>query len=172
MPKLIRKSKHNTDATGEEKKKENNNNDNHDHDGGIPLPKYEDLNPRYAADTTSSTTTLSNMIHSRIGSYIEEPWTIIGSYFEGKHLDQLVRHQIESYNDMVNVQLKRTIDMFNPVRIASDQDYDKTTNKYRLEIESISQICIYRAPKFTKIPGPPKSSFLTKHDFVISHMRR
>jgi DNA-directed RNA polymerase II subunit RPB2 len=137
MPKLVRKSKHNTDATGEEKKKENNNNDNHDHDhdGGIPLPKYEDLNPRYAADTTSTTTTLSNMIHSRIGSYIEEPWTIIGSYFEGKHLDQLVRHQIESYNDMVNVQLKRTIDMFNPVRIASDQDYDKTTNKYRLEIE-------------------------------------
>ena len=141
MPKLVRKSKHNTDATGEEKKKENNNNDNHDHDhdhdGGIPLPKYEDLNPRYAADptTTTTTTTLSNMIHSRIGSYIEEPWTIIGSYFEGKHLDQLVRHQIESYNDMVNVQLKRTIDMFNPVRIASDQDYDKTTNKYRLEIE-------------------------------------
>ncbi|NBO72923.1 hypothetical protein EBV26_20990, partial [bacterium] len=36
---------------------------------------------------------------------------------------------------MVNVQLKRTIDMFNPVKIASEQDYDKTTHKYRLEIE-------------------------------------
>jgi DNA-directed RNA polymerase II subunit RPB2 len=131
MPKLVRKSKHNTAATGEENKKDDpNNNNDHDHDD--PLPKYEDLNPRYATDTT---TTLSNKIHSRIGSYIEEPWTIIGSYFEGKHLDQLVRHQIESYNDMVNVQLKRTIDMFNPVKIASEQDYDKTTHKYRLEVE-------------------------------------
>ena len=140
MPKLVRKSKHNTAATGEENKKKDETNNNNDHDHGHdhghdhddPLPKYEDLNPRYATDTT---TTLSNKIHSRIGSYIEEPWTIIGSYFEGKHLDQLVRHQIESYNDMVNVQLKRTIDMFNPVKIASEQDYDKITHKYRLEVE-------------------------------------
>jgi DNA-directed RNA polymerase beta subunit len=133
MPKLVRKSKHNTAATGEENKKdETNNNNDHGHEHGDPLPKYEDLNPRY---TDIDTTTLSNKIHSRIGSYIEEPWTIIGSYFEGKHLDQLVRHQIESYNDMVNVQLKRTIDMFNPVKIASEQDYDKTTHKYRLEVE-------------------------------------
>ena len=36
---------------------------------------------------------------------------------------------------MVNVQLKRTVDMFNPVKIASDQDYDKTTHKHRLEVE-------------------------------------
>ena len=35
------------------------------------------------------------------GAYIEEPWSVIGSYFDGKHLDQLVRHQIESYNDFV-----------------------------------------------------------------------
>jgi DNA-directed RNA polymerase II subunit RPB2 len=137
MPKLVRKSKHNTAATGEENKKDetNNNNDHghdHGHEHGDPLPKYEDLNPRY---TDIDTTTLSNKIHSRIGSYIEEPWTIIGSYFEGKYLDQLVRHQIESYNDMVNVQLKRTIDMFNPVKIASEQDYDKITHKYRLEVE-------------------------------------
>lgn len=162
MPKLVRKSKESThfadataDATAfqrEVKKKEdtNNNNDHHSHDHGHghdhdePLPKYEDLNPHYAnirrepavatADYEEDSS-LRNKIHSRIGSYIEEPWTIIGSYFEGKHLDQLVRHQIESYNDMVNVQLKRTIEMFNPVKIASDQDYDKTTHKYRLEVE-------------------------------------
>jgi DNA-directed RNA polymerase II subunit RPB2 len=154
MPKLVRKSKQNTATDGEEKKKENNNNDHdhdHDHDHDVPLPKYEDLNPRYAnladddatlletkaeAESTDvSSQSLREKIHNRIGSYIEEPWTIIGSYFEGKHLDQLVRHQIESYNDMVNVQLKRTIDMFNPVKIVSEQDYDKTTHKYRLEIE-------------------------------------
>ena len=31
--------------------------------------------------------------------YSKEPWTIIGSYFHGKHLEQMVRHQIESYDD-------------------------------------------------------------------------
>jgi hypothetical protein len=78
-------------------------------------------------------------------TYIEAPWTIIGSYFQGKHLDQLVRHQIESYNDMVNVQLKRTVDMFNPVRIVSDQDYDKEIQKHRLEVEvSFSNLYLYR----------------------------
>ena len=57
--------------------------------------------------------------------YDEAPWKIIGSYFEGQHLKRLVRHQIESYNDFVNNQLERTIQMFNPVTIASEQDFDK-----------------------------------------------
>ena len=33
--------------------------------------------------------------------YIEDPWTIIESYFRGQHLDRLVRHQLESYNNFV-----------------------------------------------------------------------
>lgn len=161
MPKLIRKPK--SSATAEvgkiavaaEPDEEthntiNNNNDSHSHDNEQP-PKYEELNPRYANNydnnhfqphdessvntNPDSPSTLHNKVRSQIGSYIEEPWTIIGSYFKGKHLEQLVRHQIESYNDMVNVQLKRTVDMFNPVKISSDQDYDKTTHKYRLEVE-------------------------------------
>ena len=37
--------------------------------------------------------------------YIEEPWSIIKSYFKNKYLEQLVRHQIESYNEFVNNQL-------------------------------------------------------------------
>ena len=36
-----------------------------------------------------------------LSEYIEEPWDIIGSYFKGKHLKQLVRHQIESSNVFV-----------------------------------------------------------------------
>ena len=114
----------------------NNNNNNNDE---TLIQTYERLNPRYAntdaADADAATETLHDKIQNRISSYIEEPWMIIGSYFEGKHLDQLVRHQIESYNDMVNVQLKRTVDMFNPVKIASDQDYDRVSHKYRLEVE-------------------------------------
>ena len=143
MPKLIRKTKSSTDTSEtvvkmaeqeEEASAINNNNDDGHHDGHDKPPKYEEMNPRYA-NYNGNGATLHDKIHSQIGSYIEEPWTIIGSYFKGKHLEQLVRHQIESYNDMVNVQLKRTVDMFNPVKIASDQDYDKTTHKYRLEVE-------------------------------------
>lgn len=148
MPKLIRKPKSTT--TVEQKKEEaviieetavniTNNNNEEDSKDTDTAPTYEMLNPRYINDSTttmsSERTLLQDKINSRIGSYIEEPWTIIGSYFDGKHLEQLVRHQIESYNDMVNIQLKRTVDMFNPVRIVSDQDYDKTTHKYRLEVE-------------------------------------
>ncbi len=78
--------------------------------------------------------------------YGEAPWKIIGSYFEGQHLKRLVRHQIESYNDFVNNQLKRTIQMFNPVTIASEQDFDKKTKKHKLDIEvTFSDFHLYRA---------------------------
>jgi len=78
--------------------------------------------------------------------YEEAPWTIIGSYFDGQHLKRLVRHQIESYNDFINTQLERTIKMFNPVAIMSEQDLDKKTKKYKLEIEvTFSDFHLYRA---------------------------
>ena len=66
--------------------------------------------------------------------YSEEPWCIIDSYFSGKHLKQLVRHQIESYNDFISYQIARTINMFNPVTIHSEQDYVQKCNKYKLEM--------------------------------------
>jgi DNA-directed RNA polymerase II subunit RPB2 len=67
-------------------------------------------------------------------TYIEAPWTIIGSYFQDKHLDRLVRHQLESYNNFVGLQLPQTIEMFNDVHIKSENDYDKESGKYSLEI--------------------------------------
>ena len=66
--------------------------------------------------------------------YSEEPWCLIESYFSGKHLKQLVRHQIESYNDFISYQIARTINMFNPVTIHSEQDYVQKCNKYKLEM--------------------------------------
>lgn len=68
-----------------------------------------------------------------LGNYLEEPYQIIESYFEGKHLDRLVRHQIESYNNFVNYQVQHTIDMFNPVKIHSENDFIPETNQYILE---------------------------------------
>ena len=64
----------------------------------------------------------------------ENPWSVISSYFDGKHLKQLVRHQIESYNDFVSVQIQRTIEMFNPVHIRSEQDFLPEVGKHRMEM--------------------------------------
>ena len=33
--------------------------------------------------------------------FIETPWNIIESYFKDQHLERLVRHQLESYNNFV-----------------------------------------------------------------------
>jgi len=66
--------------------------------------------------------------------YIETPWHIIESYFKGQHLDRFVRHQLESYNNFVGYQITKTIEMFNPVHIASEQDFHPESKKYSLEI--------------------------------------
>jgi len=66
--------------------------------------------------------------------FIEEPYSIIESYFDGQHLERLVRHQIESYNHFVNYQIQRTIQMFNPVVIHSENDYVQDKDKYFLEV--------------------------------------
>ena len=69
-----------------------------------------------------------------LGDYVEEPYTLIESYFQAQHLERLVRHQIESYNHFINYQIQRTIDMFNPVTIRSENDFVESEGKYMLEI--------------------------------------
>jgi DNA-directed RNA polymerase II subunit RPB2 len=66
--------------------------------------------------------------------YIETPWNVIESYFKGQQLERFVRHQLESYNNFVSYQIIKTIEMFNPVHIASEQDFDQVSKKYALEI--------------------------------------
>jgi DNA-directed RNA polymerase II subunit RPB2 len=69
-----------------------------------------------------------------LGNYVEEPYEIIESYFEGQHLDRLVRHQIESYNHFINYQIQKTIDMFNPVTIHSEHDYIPEHDTHLLDV--------------------------------------
>ena len=64
----------------------------------------------------------------------EEIWNIIELNFDKQHLKELVKHQLESYNYFVNNQLQQTIEMFNPLRIVSENDYIKEYNLYRLEV--------------------------------------
>jgi DNA-directed RNA polymerase beta subunit len=59
-----------------------------------------------------------------VEEYVEAPWEIIKSYFHEQHLTRLVRHQIESYNTFVNVELKKTINMFNPINVHYDPNID------------------------------------------------
>ena len=81
-----------------------------------------------------------------VENYNEAAWTIIESYFAGAQLQQAVRHQIESYNNFVQVQIPKTIAMFNPVHIKSEHDYDEATKKYSLEIfVSFDNFSIQRA---------------------------
>ena len=89
----------------------------------------------------------------------ELPWKIIESYFKGQHLKRCIRHQLESYNDFVINQVQKTIDMFNPVTIRSEQDFDKDTNKYRLElIITFNNFHIYR-PQIHENNGATKTMF-------------
>lgn len=91
--------------------------------------------------------------------YIETPWTIIESYFKGQHLQRLVRHQLESYNNFVGYQINKTIEMFNPVHIASEQDFDLKSGKHALEIFiTFENFHIYR-PQIQENNGATKLMF-------------
>lgn len=83
----------------------------------------------------SENQTNSDDVLSHINNYNTEAFNIIESYFSGQHSSRLVRHQLESYNHFVNYDMKRTIDMFNPVTIRSDKDYVSKHEAYTLEIK-------------------------------------
>ena len=104
---------------------------------------------------------VSNMQNESIDvdQYIETPWNIIESYFKGQHLNRLVRHQLESYNNFVGYQITKTIEMFNPVHIASEQDYDIKSGKYALELfVTFENFHIYR-PQIHENNGAIKLMF-------------
>ena len=104
-------------------------------------------------------TTNSSVYDIENEPYIEMPWTIIESYFKGQHLKRFVRHQLESYNNFVGYQIIKTIEMFNPVYIASEQDYDPESKKYALEIFiSFENFHIYR-PQIHENNGAIKLMF-------------
>ena len=86
-------------------------------------------------------------------------WSIIKSYYTGQHLTRCVRHQLESYNHFVNYEIQKTIDMFNPVTIHSDHDFNKEADKYSLEmIITFDNFHIYR-PQIHENNGATKLMF-------------
>jgi DNA-directed RNA polymerase II subunit RPB2 len=101
----------------------------------------------------------SDMFDIQNEPYIETPWNIIESYFRGQQLERFVRHQLESYNNFISYQIIKTIEMFNPVHIASEQDYDPVSKKYALEIYiTFENFHIYR-PQIHENNGAIKLMF-------------
>ena len=94
-----------------------------------------------------------------VDNYIEEPHTIIDSCFRGRHLKRLIEHQIESYNDFIEYQVPRTISMFNPIHISSEQDFNKELNKHRLEMNVTCENFNIARAKIHEINGATKNMF-------------
>jgi DNA-directed RNA polymerase II subunit RPB2 len=90
--------------------------------------------PPFEKSEEDAQTEADQTVLSHLGNYVEAPYQIIESYFEGQHLERLVRHQIESYNHFTAYQIQRTIQMFNPVIIRSENDFVESEGKYMLEI--------------------------------------
>lgn len=111
------------------------------------------------SNKTNEKNIYENQITKKSIPYIETPWIIIGSYFKDQHLKRLVRHQIESYNDFVNNQIQRTIEMFNPVQISSEQDFCKKNKKPRLEIFITFDKCNLYRPQIHENNGATKIMF-------------
>jgi DNA-directed RNA polymerase beta subunit len=111
-------------------------------------------------DTYEKETERDYLIDKETYTYnLEDPWSLIESYFEGQHLERLVRHQLESYNHFVGYQITKTIEMFNPLHIASEQDYDAKSGKYALELYvNFENFNIYR-PQIHENNGAIKLMF-------------
>lgn len=112
-------------------------------------------------EMTLSTTTAQNEDEYNVATepYVDEPWTIIDSYFRNQHLDRVVRHQLESYNYFVACQLPKTIEMFNPVLIRSDNDFDPISRKYGLEIQMSFENFRLQSPQIHENNGAIKRMF-------------
>ncbi len=100
-----------------------------------------------------------NLNQSNSESDSELLWLIIEKYFSGKHLQQLIRHQLESFNNFISHEIQKTIEMFNPVSIHSEQDYDNQYKLYKLEILiTFENLNIYR-PQIHENNGATKIMF-------------
>ena len=96
------------------------------------------------------------LLLDHLGDYTHDPFDILSSYFEGKPLERLARHQLESYNHFVNFQMLRTIEMFNPITIKSDNDYDEKTNSFGLVVKLYLKNLRFQHPQIHENNGATK----------------
>jgi DNA-directed RNA polymerase II subunit RPB2 len=64
--------------------------------------------------------------------YHQDTWDVIDAYFAQNDDKQLVKHQLESFKQFINPQLRQIIQQFNPVIIY--HDFVPEANKHRVEL--------------------------------------
>ena len=64
--------------------------------------------------------------------YTKDTWETIDAYFAQNNNKQIVKHQLESFQQFMDFQLWQTIKQFNPVVIY--HDYNAEANKHRVEL--------------------------------------
>ena len=101
----------------------------------------------------------ANEILSHLGDYRHQPFDVLQSYFGMKPLERLVRHQLESYNNFVNYQMQRTVEMFNPITIKSDNDYNEETNMHDLVVKINIKNIRFQQPQIFENNGSMKTMF-------------
>jgi DNA-directed RNA polymerase II subunit RPB2 len=110
--------------------------------------------PFTEVETVKSADLLGHM-----GKFVTEPFAIIESYFKGNEHGRLIRHQVESTNYFIKHQMQATINMFNPRRVVSDEDYNIDTGDHNLSVSySISNLKFY-PPQLYENNGATKPMF-------------
>ena len=103
---------------------------------------------------------MKNIQKSMSNSVISEDtrWELIQLLFKSYNGRQIVKHQIESYNDFINNKISNIIQQYNPVSIY--HDYNENNNNFNNEIYiSLSNLCmtkpiIYENDGSTKFMSP------------------
>lgn len=84
----------------------------------------------------------------------ETPWKLIELYFGDDYLSKLVRHQLESYNNLIEYQLIKTIQMFNKhEHITSQKEYNPIYKKNNIEVYITFENLQIEAPQISEING-------------------
>ena len=78
---------------------------------------------------------IKKKINESIGNfdYTNDTWDVIDLYFQQNNNKQLVKHQLDSYQQFIESQLKEIIQQFNPVTIY--HDFLPEHNKHRIELQ-------------------------------------
>jgi DNA-directed RNA polymerase II subunit RPB2 len=150
----LKSSKKSIDKKGKVKKVKENT-DTLSDDSSPTFPTFSSME-KVDTDAIANRQIEDDSHEETINSY---PWDILGSYFKDQHLRQLVRHQIESYNNFVNYQIQKTINMFNPVKVVSDQDYIKELDQHNLEVHINFENFQLQRPQIHENNGASKLMF-------------
>lgn len=93
-----------------------------------------------------------------IDNFDEFTWEVIDRFFEYNRGYQLVKHQIESFNDFILRKLDQILEGFNPIEIQHQYDPDQDKFRYIMTIEIKSPVLgkplIYEKDGSTKIMTP------------------